>query len=105
MGNVRYSHCNRYEIIHTSQTIVSLVYLVHSLSGIDGQTCPPTEHKAVTVEVGVQAHLRVLISSIWPNTGEDLVLRNDEERVEGVCSGRKYVYSDRFFAGDHLFEQ
>ena len=89
MEVARYLQSKSYKSKHTSRTLVFLVNLVYYLSVIDGQTCPPTKHESITVEFGVQAHLRVLISSIWPNTGEDVVMRNDEGQVEGACSGRK----------------
>ena len=49
---------------------------------------------SVIVEWGRPAHLMLQIGSIWPYTGEDLVLRNNEGQIEGSCSGRKSAQSE-----------
>ena len=99
MENVRYFQSNSYKSKATFWTLVFVIHCVHISSEIDGQTCSPTENESFIVDWDKPVLLKLHISSIWPNTGEDLVLKNDEGQVEGACSGRKSVDNNNILKG------
>ena len=99
MAKERYSQCKNYESNATFWTLIFMIDLAHFSPGIDGQTCLPTKNESFIVDWGKTVDTKILISSIWPNTEEDIVLRNDEGHIEGACSGRKFAEADNALQG------